>query len=79
MSSDTKQLLEDCTYLNGCVPGAACEGCAVEVIIMMMLMMLTIMMMVMLMIMIMKLDHDREKIMIDRSKDLCACNTVKPS
>jgi len=32
VSSDTKQLLEDCTYLNGCVPGAACEGCAVEVL-----------------------------------------------
>ena len=34
MSSDTKQLLEDCTYANGCIPGVDCEGCAVEVIMM---------------------------------------------
>ena len=34
VSSDTKQLLEDCTYANGCIPGVDCEGCAVEVIMM---------------------------------------------
>jgi len=32
VSSDTKQLLEDCTYANGCIPGVDCEGCAVEVL-----------------------------------------------
>jgi len=32
VSSDTKQLLEECTYVNGCIPGADCEGCAVEVL-----------------------------------------------
>merc|ERR1719397_1856934 len=32
VSSDTKQLLEDCTYANGCILGTDCEGCAVEVL-----------------------------------------------
>ena len=67
MSSDTKQLLEDCTYANGCIPGTDCEGCAVEVTIMMvvmvmvmMMVMIVVMMMVMNLIMIIKVDHDRE-------------------
>jgi hypothetical protein len=32
VSSETKQLLEDCTYANGCIPVTDCEGCAVEVL-----------------------------------------------
>merc|ERR1711936_462200 len=32
VSSETKLLLEDCTYTNGCIPGTDCEGCAVEVL-----------------------------------------------
>ena len=69
MSSDTKQLLEDCTYANGCIPGTDCEGCAVEVTIMMvvmvivmvmMMVMIVVMMMVMNLIMIIKVDHDGE-------------------
>jgi hypothetical protein len=32
VSSETKLLLEDCTYANGCIPGTDCEGCAVEVL-----------------------------------------------
>ena len=57
MSSETKQLLEDCTYANGCIPGTDCEGCAVEVTIMVVMLMMTVtMMMMMLMIMIVVAD-----------------------
>ena len=31
--TDTKAMLEECTYNNGCISGVDCEGCAVEVII----------------------------------------------
>ena len=42
--TDTKAMLEECTYNNGCISGVDCEGCAVEVII---LVILVIMMMTM--------------------------------
>jgi len=32
VSLETKQLLDDCTYVNGCIPSTDCEGCAVEVL-----------------------------------------------
>jgi len=32
VSLETKQLLDDCTYVNGCIPATDCEGCAVEVL-----------------------------------------------
>ena len=31
MRTDTKAMLEECTYNNGCISGVDCEGCAVEV------------------------------------------------
>jgi len=30
--TDTKAMLEECTYNNGCISGVDCEGCAVEVL-----------------------------------------------
>ena len=35
MRTDTKAMLEECTYNNGCISGVDCEGCAVEVTIIM--------------------------------------------
>ena len=36
--TDTKAMLEECTYNNGCISGVDCEGCAVEVIIILVMM-----------------------------------------
>ena len=84
MSSETKLLLEDCTYANGCIPGTDCEGCAVEVTIMMVMFMIMIMiamvmvtmLMVMVMIMIMIMIMIANVIIIDRL--IVACIIIKP-
>ena len=36
--TDTKAMLKECTYNNGCISGVDCEGCAVEVIIILVMM-----------------------------------------
>ena len=77
MSSETKLLLEDCTYANGCIPGTDCEGCAVEVTIMMVMFMIMIMIvMVMVMLMIMIMIMIANVIIIDRL--IVACIIIKP-
>ena len=82
MSSETKLLLEDCTYANGCIPGTDCEGCAVEVTIMMVMFMIMIMIarvmvtMLMVMLMIMIMIMIANVIIIDRL--IVACIIIKP-